>query len=386
MISPEGFAPIASFDDFFEPARITTAASSTASGSSFDRNAGTPPIYVSLPVSSSASATSRSWSPSDDCPNTSTISRPSSVSPPTRAISAGLESANLSLRFRSRERSGLPAEIAAYETARAKRDSTRHIRAREDEQHRLRPVPDRVNRRTHQHKQNGRSRTQHVELFETPVTPRAHHQKGKQCQQGEPQRGPVKARDGIAVECINNGRHHPCRGWNRQPHEILAGGQPRISGHGVFLDIESRQPHRPADQKQERQKFSRALQLIEHPGSERCPHECHAPYISQDRGRDSEADDVGQRIELAAELAGCVGHARDAPVKPVQQNCEPDRLRRYFEIERRLAWIRPERQRPLKSPQNRKIPQEDVPGREQRGQRIGCARRTLLRRLIGIYV
>ncbi len=49
-----------------------------------------------------------------------------------------------------------------------------------------------------------------------------------------------------------------------------------------------------------------------------------APEISEQRGSDAESDDVGERVEFAAELAFGVGHARDAAVERVEGDGEAD--------------------------------------------------------------
>ena len=52
--------------------------------------------------------------------------------------------------------------------------------------------------------------------------------------------------------------------------------------------------------------------------------EMKAPDDGQQAGRDAEGDDVGQRIELLAEVAGGVGHAGDAAVERVEGDGEED--------------------------------------------------------------
>ena len=67
--------------------------------------------------------------------------------------------------------------------------------------------------------------------------------------------------------------------------------------------------------------------------------ELHSPRVGEDGGRNPEADDVGQRIELAAEFARSVGHARDTAVQPVQNHGETDGFGGDFEILRGQAGI-----------------------------------------------
>ena len=57
-----------------------------------------------------------------------------------------------------------------------------------------------------------------------------------------------------------------------------------------------------------------------------------APRKRENRRRHAERDDVGQRIELHAELAGRAGHPRDAAVEHVEHDREADERRRGLEL------------------------------------------------------
>jgi hypothetical protein len=52
--------------------------------------------------------------------------------------------------------------------------------------------------------------------------------------------------------------------------------------------------------------------------------EQNAPHERQYRRRNSECNDVGYRVQFAAEIAGRVRHARDAAVKSVKEDCKSD--------------------------------------------------------------
>ena len=64
--------------------------------------------------------------------------------------------------------------------------------------------------------------------------------------------------------------------------------------------------------------------LIVQPGSQAGIDELNAPGERQHGGSDAEADHVGERIHFTAEIAGGVGHARDAAVQAVEQNSQAD--------------------------------------------------------------
>src|SRR5579863_1302296 len=286
MTRPWGFVSSAVFEEAGEPASIRAAASSTASGSSFARKAGLPPISVSVPDSSSAPATRRTCWPRAVSPNTSRSSRPSSVSPPTSAM----VSANLRLRIRFWSVRKSPP----YDAAQPDRDTAADIDRRQDHQHRLRPVDDAVNHHAHYDENQGRTRAQQIQVFETPVTPGADHQERKQSQQHQPQDRGDDVGDRIAVECVHHrGDHHGCR-RNRQPHKILPVRFAWVPRLGILRDVEPRQAGGSAYEKEKRKESTRPVKLIENRRAQRAAYELHAPCVGEDSGRDTKADDVGQ--------------------------------------------------------------------------------------------
>src|SRR5580704_12754070 len=292
MTRPWGFVSSAVFEDAGEPASITAAASSTASGSSFARKAGLPPISVSVPDSSSAPATRRTCWPRAVSPNTSRSSRPSNVSPPTSAM----VSANLRLRvhFWSMR------EAPPYNAAQPDRDTAADIDRRQNQQHGLRPVNDPVNNHAHHDENQRRARAQQIQVFETPIAPRADHQERQQTQQHQPENRGNEISDRIAVEGVHYSGDHHGRRRDRQPHKILSIRFARIPRLRVFRDVKTRQTSGSAYQKEEREKSTRAVKLIENRRTQRAAHELYAPRISENGRCDSEADDIGQRIEFTA--------------------------------------------------------------------------------------
>ena len=78
-------------------------------------------------------------------------------------------------------------------------------------------------------------------------------------------------------------------------------------------------------------------------------------------GRNTKRDDVGQRIQLLAKIAGRIGHAGDAPVERVKRNREQDGERRIVEVPR----LKP---RPLQALRDGVVPGGDIARRKQRRQ------------------
>ena len=110
-------------------------------------------------------------------------------------------------------------------------------------------------------------------------------------------------------------------------------------------------------------------------GAGRAIDELHAPGEGQDGGRHAEADDVGQRIHFAAEIAGGVGHARDAPIQPVQKHRSADGFGGDLEMCGRVRRApAAASMAPWKRAQDGEKAQKDIAGGEQRRQRIGGAR------------
>ena len=56
------------------------------------------------------------------------------------------------------------------------------------------------------------------------------------------------------------------------------------------------------------------------------------PHPRQQSRSQSERDHISERIQLTAEIATCLGHARDASIQSIEQNREPDRLGRIIQV------------------------------------------------------
>ena len=95
--------------------------------------------------------------------------------------------------------------------------------------------------------------------------------------------------------------------------------------------IETGQPPGPADEKSEADNPTERLQTQSPPGRGVQSEPPHAPRIGQNRGRQSEGDDVGHRVELAAEVRRCSRHPGDSTVQPVEHHGPTDGTRRMVE-------------------------------------------------------
>ena len=189
MITPVGFASSASFDDSADPARITTAASSTASGSrGFEyrrRAADIGEANGFFIVGSHIAGRQTSCHRARFRRSTSRTSLPSSVSPPTSAmISAKLGLRRL--RFWAWHHAANDAaermDNAAPNIDRQPKPAARPATRSRCRRSRRPSAPESAG-------SAGRSR---FRLLEAPVTPGADHQERQQREQAPASNGPMK--------------------------------------------------------------------------------------------------------------------------------------------------------------------------------------------------
>jgi len=93
----------------------------------------------------------------------------------------------------------------------------------------------------------------------------------------------------------------------------------------------------PAEKKQETDKGSGLQQMHVQLRIQRVGQKVKSPDEGQQAGRHAESDDVGQRVQFPAEIAGGVGHARNAPIERVEGNGEKDRDRSPVQMPLRVA-------------------------------------------------
>src|SRR5439155_7424821 len=126
------------------------------------------------------------------------------------------------------------------------------------------------------------------------------------------------------------------RGGDGQAHEVAAVAD-------VALDVEPGQPQRAAGHEEEGGQPA-------HPG-----YGAEGPGVGEQGGGHAEGDDVGQAVQLPAELARGSRHARDPAVEHVEDDGPRDERRRLAVLAVEGLDDRPEAQ-------------EEVAGREQAGQ------------------
>ncbi len=182
----------------------------------------------------------------------------------------------------------------------------------------------------------------------------------------------------------SSGRVHDARDGargcrDRQADEVFAIRPAGILRHGVLLNIEPRQPRRAAQQEQERKEVAGALEIFEDHRIGGLLDEQHSPHERERRGSEAERDHVSQRIHLAAEIAHCVGHARDAAVETVQENSPAKQGSGRLKMEARAGCSLGEPHRSIEHFEQRVESQENISRGEQRRQRVGRATGAALR-------
>jgi hypothetical protein len=86
----------------------------------------------------------------------------------------------------------------------------------------------------------------------------------------------------------------------------------------------------------------------------------HAPRERQHRRGHAETHSVRQRIHLAAEIAGGVGHARDAAVQTVEEHGRADGLGRHGELIGRAGAANGRQHGTAERSKNRKVAEKNV--------------------------
>src|ERR1700722_2245125 len=302
------------------PSKLGEARGTITTGSSFSEARGSP----TPEINSTRGAGFVS-------PSNSRNSRASNVSPPTTATK-GLTrkgSANLMLRFRRWR-----LESPPHDATNAYDDSACHVSDRHRQQRRFREAPDQKNRRADNNKRQRRTRAHQAQIFETRIAPRAHHQEGQQRDQRQPRYRPCPNAQRSPIARIHDARYDGRPRRDRQADEIFAIRPARIFRHRIFLDVESRQTHRAAQQKDKGEEIARAVQIFEILGIEVDDglHELHSPHERQ-RGRcDPECNDVGERIHLPPKITDGIRHARDAAVEAVEEHRQANGQRCLYQM------------------------------------------------------
>src|SRR5260370_27106503 len=97
------------------------------------------------------------------------------------------------------------------------------------------------------------------------------------------------------------------------------------------MHIEAREPPSAADQEGEAANPAELADLFN--GERVLPRQAaHAPGVGHERRGDTEANDVGEGVELHTELGSGAGHAGDATVEGIEENGEADGFSRAIEL------------------------------------------------------
>src|SRR5258708_11844144 len=158
-----------------EPARKADFVSPKASESKGASTVGSPSNSVSSPVSSAPEAIKLRRAGKWLVANMSRISRPSSVSLPTRAIVSIFDSllANLALRVpRGRNRT----QAAPHDAGDPDDNPAADIETGKNQQDRLRAMPDEVNQAAQPDHDHKRARAIQINVLKAVVAPRADHE------------------------------------------------------------------------------------------------------------------------------------------------------------------------------------------------------------------
>ena len=85
-------------------------------------------------------------------------------------------------------------------------------------------------------------------------------------------------------------------------------------------DVEARETHGTGRDEDEAHEHAGGPELLER------------PVVHEDRRRDAKRDHVGERVELNANRALCLGQAGDSPVDPIEEKGKDDEKRRAIEV------------------------------------------------------
>ena len=199
-----------------------------------------------------------------------------------------------------------------------------------------------------------------IDLLAAPEAPGAHHQETDQRDQRHPHNGQPPVEDRIAVEEMHDGGKHARRRRNRHADKILSARTARILGTGLWLIL--KRASRPAPHIRKRKQINAPNCTTAAKQSDIASGQhAEAPGKSQDARCNAESDDVGQRIQFLAKLAGSVRHARNAPVERVKGDRETDRQRRLVKVVRR-------RRRPLQALRDSEVTGGNVARGKYRGR------------------
>ena len=154
------------------------------------------------------------------------------------------------------------------------------------------------------------------------------------------------------------------------PTKYFLPGRPGFEGCGFTWNIEAGQAAGAGDHEHEGGDGAQLHQARAQLAVGQDGQQAESPHPGEHGGGHAEGDDVGQRVQLAAEVAGGAGHARDAPVEHVEDDGEADGAGGKVEVPGL-------RHRALHGLGDRKVAEGHVGGGEQRRQQVHAAAQAL---------
>src|ERR1700733_11696091 len=156
-----------------------------------------------------------------------------------------------------------------------------------------------------------------IDLLATPEAPGADHQEADKADQHHPDAGHPCVK-GVAFKAVDDSGNDSSRCGDGHADKILAARAAGILGRGIVADVEARETAGSTEEKEKADKATEPDEVLaEHRIDGRRQH-AESPAEGEDAWRHSKGDDVGQRIELLAEVAGGVGHSRNAPIQGIE--------------------------------------------------------------------
>src|SRR3954468_7504411 len=118
-------------------------------------------------------------------------------------------------------------------------------------------------------------------------------------------------------------RNYTCAGGDGHTYEILLARAPGIGRLWVHSNIETGKTACASYQKKKTRDCAQPRKQARHVGSGNFSGNfMKSPGPREQSRRNPKSDDIGQRIQLAAKIAGSSGHARNTTVEAIKQNCK----------------------------------------------------------------
>src|SRR6266568_5873639 len=164
-----------------------------------------------------------------------------------------------------------------------------------------------------------------INTLGAPEAPGAHHQKSAQEDVNHPDDGTPPGLHRIAKTQVDDRRKATGSAWDRHADEILS-----IRTSGIFrlrieLDIETREAAGSRGQEREGDDCAELNEFVSEIRVKPRRQTKESPHPRKDSGSNAESDNVGERIQLLAEVTGGMGEASNGSVHAIEENSEANR-------------------------------------------------------------